>query len=76
MQDFAFRNSVKILFGRGQIASIDQEIPASARVMMTYGGGSIKRNGLYEQVVTTLPATGSEMNSFFSSPRALPIKSE
>ncbi len=54
MQDFTFHNPVKILFGKGQISSLAQEIPANARVLMTYGGGSIQRNGVYEQVVDAL----------------------
>ena len=56
MENFAFRNPVKILFGRGQIAGIAAEIPLDARVLMTYGGGSIRRNGVYEQVKAALGA--------------------
>ncbi|GAB3815987.1 hypothetical protein GCM10028895_10730 [Pontibacter rugosus] len=54
MNNFNFYNPVKILFGKGQIASISKEIPAYARVMVTYGGGSIKKNGVYEQVMQAL----------------------
>ncbi|MFD2515476.1 iron-containing alcohol dehydrogenase [Pontibacter locisalis] len=54
MNNFTFYNPVKILFGKGQIASIKNEIPANARIMMTYGGGSIKKNGVYEQVKEAL----------------------
>ncbi|WP_347159140.1 iron-containing alcohol dehydrogenase [Pontibacter chitinilyticus] len=54
MNNFQFYNPVKILFGKGQIAAITKEIPADARVMMTYGGGSIKQNGVYEQVMEAL----------------------
>ena len=54
MNNFTFYNPVKILFGKGQIASIAKEIPAGSRVMMTYGGGSIKKNGVYEQVMAAL----------------------
>lgn len=50
MQNFTFQNPVKILFGKGQIASIATEIPINARVLITYGGGSIKHNGVYDQV--------------------------
>jgi NADP-dependent alcohol dehydrogenase len=55
MENFEFLNSVKILFGKGQIAKINNEVPACARVLMTYGGGSIKKNGVYEQVMVALP---------------------
>jgi NADP-dependent alcohol dehydrogenase len=54
MQNFQFYNPVKILFGKGKIASIAAEIPLGAKVLMTYGGGSIKRNGVYEQVKQAL----------------------
>ena len=62
MQNFEYRNPVKILFGRGQIANIAGEIPAGARILMTYGGGSIKRNGVYDQVRKAL--AGREVREF------------
>ncbi|MEJ8802047.1 iron-containing alcohol dehydrogenase [Pontibacter sp. H249] len=54
MNNFTFYNPVKILFGKGQIAAIANEIPEDARVLITYGGGSIKKNGVYEQVMNAL----------------------
>ena len=54
MENFSFYNPVKILFGKGQIANIAQEIPANAKILITYGGGSIKSNGVYDQVKTAL----------------------
>jgi len=54
MENFAFYNPVKILFGKGQIANIAAEIPAEAKILVIYGGGSIKTNGVYEQVKTAL----------------------
>lgn len=54
MKNFVFHNPVKILFGKGQIASIGDEIPENARILVTYGGGSIKKNGTYEQVMNAL----------------------
>ncbi len=54
MQNFQFYNPVQILFGKGQIAQIAQEIPSDAKVLMAYGGGSIKHNGVYEQVMQAL----------------------
>ncbi len=50
MENFSYQNPVKILFGKGQIASIAGEIPAGAKILVTYGGGSIKQNGVYDQV--------------------------
>ncbi|NEO17442.1 MULTISPECIES: iron-containing alcohol dehydrogenase [unclassified Moorena] len=54
MDCFDFYNPVKVLFGKGKIAAIANEIPTDARVLMTYGGGSIKKNGVYEQVKAAL----------------------
>ncbi len=54
MENFVYQNPVKILFGRGQIASLRGEIPGKAKVLMTFGGGSIKTNGVYDQVKTAL----------------------
>ncbi|WP_126386212.1 iron-containing alcohol dehydrogenase [Pseudanabaena sp. ABRG5-3] len=54
MENFAFYNPVKILFGKGQIANIAAEIPVGAKILVTYGGGSIKTNGVYEQVKAAL----------------------
>ncbi|MBK8534878.1 MAG: iron-containing alcohol dehydrogenase [Candidatus Competibacteraceae bacterium] len=54
MQNFTFYNPTKILFGKGQIASITQEIPLNQRVLITYGGGSIKQNGVYAEVMAAL----------------------
>lgn len=54
MNRFKFCNPVKILFGAGQIADIPANIPQGSKVMLTYGGGSIKNNGIYQQVVKAL----------------------
>lgn len=54
MLNFSFQNPTNIHFGEGQIAGISQEIPLDARVLLVYGGGSIKKNGVYQQVVTAL----------------------
>jgi NADP-dependent alcohol dehydrogenase len=54
MLNFEFYNPTKILFGNGQIAKISKEIPDSKNIMLLYGGGSIKQNGIYEQVTSAL----------------------
>ncbi len=54
MENFTYWNPVKIVFGQGMIAQLDELIGADANVLMTYGGGSIKRNGVYEQVTAAL----------------------
>ncbi len=50
MNNFILNTPTKILFGKGQIAQLGQEIPEDARILITYGGGSIKKNGVLDQV--------------------------
>ncbi|HNW54757.1 MAG TPA: iron-containing alcohol dehydrogenase [Bacteroidales bacterium] len=54
MNNFNFYNPVKILFGKGKIAELGRNISQNARILMTYGGGSIYKNGVYEQVKEAL----------------------
>lgn len=54
MNNFDFKNPTKILFGKDQISALSSEIPKDANILMLYGGGSIKKNGIYEQVKTAL----------------------
>ncbi len=51
---FSFTNPTQIHFGKGQIAAITKQIPADKKVLVIYGGGSIKNNGVYDQVVEAL----------------------
>lgn len=51
---FVYSNPTRILFGQGQIAAIADAIPADSKVLVIYGGGSIKKNGVYDQVVNAL----------------------
>jgi NADP-dependent alcohol dehydrogenase len=54
MQNFEFHNPTRVIFGTGQIAALAKHVPANARVLMLYGGGSIKSNGTYEEVRAAL----------------------
>ena len=54
MRNFIFQNPTKLIFGKGQIAKLADLIPTGARLMITYGGGSVKRNGVYQQVTQAL----------------------
>lgn len=55
MNNFEFHNPTKIIFGQGQVSSLKKEIPAyGKRVLLVYGGGSIKKSGLYDQVIHEL----------------------
>lgn len=57
MKNFEFYNPVRILFGKGTIAKISQYLPAGVPVLFVYGVGSIKTNGVYEQVIQALGST-------------------
>jgi NADP-dependent alcohol dehydrogenase len=50
MQNFIFHNPVKMVFGKGSIRQISTLVPPNQKILMTYGGGSIKKNGVYDQV--------------------------
>lgn len=50
MLNFSFQNPTKILFGSGRIKDISKEISKDSKIMITYGGGSIKRNGVMDEV--------------------------
>lgn len=54
MQNFRYKNPVEVVFGKGSIALLAELIPTDQVVMITYGGGSIKKNGVYDQVKTAL----------------------
>lgn len=73
MINFEFHNPVKILFGKGQIAALAKELDSATKIMVTYGGGSIKKNGIYDQVSSALEGKdwiefgGIEANPQFST---------
>lgn len=54
MNNFEFSNPVKVVFGKGSIVRLSALIPAGSKVLMVYGGGSIKQNGIYTQVKNAL----------------------
>ena len=63
MNNFTFQNPVKLIFGKGTIARLAKEIPADKKVMVTFGGGSVKKNGVYDQVTAAL--AGHEFVEFW-----------
>jgi len=54
MNNFEFCNPVKVVFGKNTIQRLSALISPGNRVLMVYGGGSIKTNGIYEQVMDAL----------------------
>ncbi|KKB74627.1 MULTISPECIES: iron-containing alcohol dehydrogenase [Bacillus] len=59
MDSFTYWNPTKLIFGRGEVEKLADEVKQYGRnVLLVYGGGSIKRNGLYDQVVSILEKAG------------------
>ncbi|WP_137743715.1 iron-containing alcohol dehydrogenase [Robertmurraya siralis] len=55
MQNFTYWNPTKLIFGKGQLVQLKEEVPKYGRkVLLIYGGGSIKKSGLYAQVINLL----------------------
>lgn len=62
MDNFVFHNPTKLIFGKGQLESLRTEVPVyGKKVLLVYGGGSIKRSGLYDQVTAILREIGAEV---------------
>lgn len=83
MLNFEYKNHTEILFGKGQSAKIGSRIPPGSKVLLAYGGGSIKSNGVYADVMKSLEHvavfefSGIEPNpSFETLIKALPIIKE
>lgn len=54
MENFVFQNPTRLIFGKGMISRLSREIPQGSRIMVTFGGGSVKNNGVYDQVAEAL----------------------
>ncbi|MCU0597314.1 MAG: iron-containing alcohol dehydrogenase [Desulfobacterota bacterium] len=73
MDNFVFCNPTRILFGKGQISELSAQVPKNLRAMLVYGGGSIKANGVYDQVIRALAGreliefSGIEANPLFET---------
>ena len=62
MLNFELYNPVKLVFGKGQMEKLSGLVPKNAKVLLAYGGGSIFKNGIYDQVKTAL--TGFDVVEF------------
>lgn len=56
MNNFVFHNPTKLIFGKDQIKNLSSEIAAknAKNILLVYGGGSIKKNGLYKKIIDEL----------------------
>ena len=62
MNAFSFYNPVKLIFGKGQLEAAKTELPKfGKKVLLVYGGGSIKKNGLYDEVIQMLSEADLEV---------------
>ena len=70
MNNFSYHNPVKVIFGKGTIKELSNAIPPETRVLVTYGGGSIKKNGVHKQVMAALKGkTVLEFGGIEANPR-------
>ncbi|MDR3012213.1 MAG: iron-containing alcohol dehydrogenase [Chitinispirillales bacterium] len=61
MENFVFQNKTKIIFGRDTENQVGEEVAAYAKkILLHYGGGSIKKSGLYDRVTASLKKAGVE----------------
>ncbi|MER3124631.1 iron-containing alcohol dehydrogenase [Bacillus pumilus] len=62
MENFIYYNPTKLMFGKGQLEGLKSELARyGKRVLLVYGGGSIKKNGLYDNVIGALNEAGAEV---------------
>ena len=54
MLNFIYKNQTEILFGKGQMSESTSRLPENAKVLLLFGGGSIKKNGVYAQAMSAL----------------------
>ncbi len=66
MRNFQLKNPTKIIFGKGEMPKMAAELPKDAKILLLYGGGSIMKNGIYDQVKAALK--GFEVAEFGGIP--------
>jgi NADP-dependent alcohol dehydrogenase len=54
MLNFTYHNPVKVVFGKGTVAEVSRHIAANQKILLTFGGGSIQRNGVYDKIMSAL----------------------
>ena len=60
--NFTYCNPTKLYFGKEALGGLNDELPKYGKnVLLVYGGGSIKKNGIYDKVVAALKANGKEI---------------
>ncbi|MBQ6772591.1 MAG: iron-containing alcohol dehydrogenase [Synergistaceae bacterium] len=60
--DFVYSNPTRLYFGENALDGLNQELPKYGRnILLTYGGGSVKKSGLYDEIVKILKANGKNI---------------
>lgn len=60
--NFTYCNPTKLYFGKNALDGLNAELPKYGKnILLIYGGGSIKKNGIYDKVVSVLKANGKEV---------------
>ncbi|MGQ7865365.1 iron-containing alcohol dehydrogenase [Bacillus sp. WC2502] len=78
MENFIYYNPTKLMFGKGQLDGLKSELARyGKRVLLVYGGGSIKKNGLYDNVISALSEAEAdvfELSGVEPNPRLTTVK--
>ncbi|MGE6258732.1 iron-containing alcohol dehydrogenase [Heyndrickxia sporothermodurans] len=78
MDNFTYWNPTKLIFGKGQLEQLKNEIPQYGRnILLVYGGGSIKKSGLYDQLINLLKDINSniyELSGVEPNPRITTVR--
>lgn len=64
MLNFNFYNPTEIVFGKGQMKQLDKLVPKNSRILVTYGGGSVKKFGTLDRVIDELKKSSREIFEF------------
>jgi alcohol dehydrogenase len=77
METFTFYNPTKLIYGIDQTDELAAQLPKDAKILLVYGGGSIKKNGLYDKALTQLEkagATVTELAGIEPNPRLKTVR--
>ncbi len=64
MNNFNFYNPTQIVFGKGQTKQLDKLVPKDSKILITYGGGSVIKNGVLDKVKAELAKSDRELFEF------------
>ena len=73
MLNFELYNPTNLVFGKGQMEKLAELVPKGAKILLAYGGGSIFKNGIHQQVINNLKGheivefAGIEANPHFAT---------